>query len=157
MQVDVGPGIHGELFQTQGDALVGFVDFQHHRFDVLALLEHFGRVIDLAGPGDVGHMNHAIQAIFQFDEGAVAGEVADLALNPGVLRIFLRRLVPRIGFELADAERDLLFFAIDTQNDRLDFLSGLSTSAGLAMRLIQDNSVTCTKPSTPGSSSTNAP
>src|SRR5215468_7986868 len=28
--------------------------------------------------------------------------------------------------------------------------SALSTSAGLAMRLVQDSSVTCTKPSTPG-------
>ena len=33
----------------------------------------------------------------------------------------------------------------------------VSTSEGLLIRLVQDNSLTCTSPSTPGSNSTNAP
>ena len=35
------------------------------------------------------------------------------------------RAVPWIGFELADAERNFLLFAVDPQHDRLDFLVGL--------------------------------
>ena len=79
--VDVRPRIFGELFDADGDALVGLVDFQHDRFDFVALLQHFGRMIDLARPGNVRDVDHAIQAFFQFDESAVAGEVANLAFD----------------------------------------------------------------------------
>ncbi len=71
--VDAAPGIDGQLFHTHGNALVGLVHFQHHRLHFVALLEHFGRMIDLARPGNVRDMDHAVQAFFQFDEGAVAG------------------------------------------------------------------------------------
>ena len=40
-------------------------------------------MIDLAGPGHVGDVDHAVHAFFQLDEGAVAGEVANLALDAG--------------------------------------------------------------------------
>ena len=43
-----------------------------------------------------------------------------LTLVPTV--IFLRRAVPRIGFELADAEGNFLLLAVDAQHDRFDFL-----------------------------------
>ena len=111
-----------ELLDADGDALVGLVDFQHDGFDFVALLEDFGRMIDLARPGNVRDVNHAVQAFFQLDEGAVAGEVANLAFDLGAGRIFLLGLVPRIGFELAQAEGDFLLFAVDAEHDRFDFL-----------------------------------
>ena len=79
--VDVAPRIVVELLDAEADALVGLVDFEHHGFDFVALLQHFGRVIDLARPGDVRDVDHAVDAFFQFDERAVAGEVADLAFD----------------------------------------------------------------------------
>ena len=75
------PRIVVELFDAEADALVGLVDLEDHGLDFVALLEHFGRVIDLARPGDVGDVDHAVDAFLQFDEGAVAGEVANLALD----------------------------------------------------------------------------
>jgi hypothetical protein len=59
-------------------------------------------VIDLAGPGDVGHVDHAVQAFLQFDEGAIAGEVANLAFEAGAGGVFLLGLVPRVGLELPE-------------------------------------------------------
>ena len=123
--VDVVPRIFAELLQAERDALVGLVDFEHDRFDFVALLQDFGRMIDLARPGDVRDVDHAIQTFFQLDESAVAGEVANLAFDLGAGRIFLQGSVPRIGFELANAEGDLLLFAVDAEHDRFDFLVGL--------------------------------
>ena len=79
-------------------------------------------MIDLAGPGNVRDVDHAVQTVLQFDKGAVAGEVANLAADLAARRILLGGLVPRIGFELADAQGNLLFLAIDAENDGFDFL-----------------------------------
>ena len=79
-------------------------------------------MIDLARPRHVGDVDHAVNAFFQFDERAVAGEVADLALDLGADGIFRRGVVPRIGFQLADAEGNFLLLAVDAEHDRFDFL-----------------------------------
>src|SRR5437879_9032590 len=79
-------------------------------------------MIDLARPGDVRDVDHAIETLFQLDESAVAGEVANLAFDARAGREFFESFLPRIGFELANAERNLLFFAIDAEHRRLDFL-----------------------------------
>src|SRR4051812_26803782 len=79
-------------------------------------------MIDLAGPGDVRNVDHAVQAVFQFDESTIAGKVADLAFDLRSGRIFLQRAIPGIGFELANAQRDFLFFAIDSKHYSLEFL-----------------------------------
>ncbi len=107
------------------DALVGLVDREHDGFDFVALLENFGRVVDLAGPGHVGDVDHAVDAFFEFHERTVSGEVADLALDGGADRVAELDLVPWIRLELADAERDLLLLLADAENDRIDFLTDL--------------------------------
>ena len=80
-------------------------------------------MIDLAGPGQVGDVDHAVDAFFELDERAVGGEVADLALDAGAGRVLARDDFPRIGVELADAEGDLLVFLADAEHDRFDFLA----------------------------------
>jgi hypothetical protein len=55
---------------------------KHHRLDFVPFLQHLGRMIDLARPGNVGDVDHAVEPFLQFQEGAVAGQVADLALDP---------------------------------------------------------------------------
>src|SRR6187401_516093 len=70
--VDVAPRIFAELLDADRNTLVGLVDFQHLRFDVLALLQYFRRMIDLARPRNVRNVDHAIETFFELDEGAVA-------------------------------------------------------------------------------------
>src|SRR6266571_3264682 len=130
--VDVAPRVLGELFDSDRDALVGFVDFQHDGFDLLALFQHFGGMVDLARPGDVRDVDHTIQAFLQFDERAIAGEIADAAFDAGSGRIFLEGLVPWVGLELADAEGNLLLFTVDAQHDGLDLLIGLENFRRMA-------------------------
>src|SRR5258706_466275 len=79
-------------------------------------------MIDLARPGDVRDMDHAIKTFFQLDKRSVTGKVANLALDPRTRRIFLQGLVPRISFKLPNAQRNLLLLAVDTERDRLDLL-----------------------------------
>ena len=122
-RVDVLPRIVLELFDAEADALVGLVDVDDHGFDLVVLLEDFARVIDLAGPAQVGHVDHAVDAFLQFHERAVGGHVADLALDLLADGVALLDLVPRIGFELADAEGDLLLFLVDAEHDGFDFLA----------------------------------
>ena len=80
-------------------------------------------MIDLAGPAHIGDVDHAVDAFFQFDERAVGGHVADLALDAAADGKFLLDLIPRIGLELAQAERNLLLFLVDAEDDGFDFLA----------------------------------
>ena len=69
------------MFDTKADALVGFVDIENHCFEIVALFEHFARVIDLACPGEIRDVDHAVDAFFEFYESAISGHVANLALD----------------------------------------------------------------------------
>ena len=69
-------------------------------------------------------MNHAIEALLQLDESAVAGEVADLASETGARGIFLRGFVPGVGFELAQAQGDFLLVTVDAEHDGFNLLVG---------------------------------
>src|SRR5437667_11617167 len=87
--IDVCPWILPELLDADGDALVGFIDFEHDGFYFVPFLEDLRGVIDFAGPGDVGNVDHAVEAFFELDEGAVTGKIANLALDARAGRIFL--------------------------------------------------------------------
>ena len=76
---DVVPGVRLELLDAQGELLVLLVDLQHDGLDLVALLEHLARVLDLLGPGDVGDVHQAVDALLDLDEDAEVGDVADLA------------------------------------------------------------------------------
>ena len=121
--VDLAPRIGFELLHAEGDALVGLVDAENDGFDFLALLEHLGRMVDLAGPAEVGHVDHAVDAFFEFDEGAVGGEVAHRAGHLRAHRIAGVDVVPRIRLELTHAEADLALVLVDAKNDGLDDLA----------------------------------
>jgi len=121
--VDFLPRILVELLDAQADALVRLVDVEDDGFEVVAFFEHLAWMIDFAGPGEVGHVNHAVDAFLEFHERAVGGHVADLALDLLADHVAKLDLVPRIRFELADAERDFLLVFVNAENDRLDLLA----------------------------------
>ena len=77
--VDGFPRILGQLLDAGGDALVFAIDLEHLCLDFHALLEHFGRVVDLARPRNVGHVDHCIETFLQPHEGTITGKVANLA------------------------------------------------------------------------------
>jgi hypothetical protein len=129
--VDVLPRVGAELLHAERDALVGAIHFEHGGFDFVALLEDFGRMIDLARPGHVGDVDHAVNAFLQFDKRAVAGEVAHLALDLGADGYLVSACPTDWLSKLADAEGNLLLLAVDAEHDRFDFLVLLEHVAGL--------------------------
>ena len=125
MIVDVIPGVFGKLLQTKGDLPVFRVDVQNDGFDHFALLQNFGRMIDLAGPGHIGDMDKAVDAVFQFHKGAVNGEVADHAFDLAADWITLVDGFPRIAVRLTETEGDLLVVSVDGEDGRLDDVADL--------------------------------
>ncbi len=72
---DAFPGIGLQLLHAEADALRLLVDLDDLHGDVLANVEHLGRMTD-AAPGDVGDVQQPVDAA-QIHEGAVVGDVLD--------------------------------------------------------------------------------
>ena len=122
-RIDFLPRIVLELLDAETDALVDLVDVDDDCLDFVALLQHFARMIDLARPGKVRDVDHAVDAFLQFHERTVSCHVADRALDLLADHVADFDLVPRIGLELADAERDLLLVLVYAENHGLDLLA----------------------------------
>ena len=78
---------------------------------------------NLANPAHVGDMKETVDALFELDERAVIGEVADSALDLRANGILLFDVLPRIVHSLLEAERDFLLFLVDAKNDDVDFIA----------------------------------
>ena len=76
--LDLVPRVGAELLHAERDTLAVCVHIEND-VDFVALLDHLGWVVDLAGPGHVGDVNHTVDAFFEFDECTVGSEVANLA------------------------------------------------------------------------------
>src|SRR5438067_678793 len=111
------------LKQTQGDALLFLIDAEDDGLHFLALLEDFGGVADLFRPGEVGDVEEAVDAFFDLDEGAVVGDVADLAGDERSGRVFFGDALPGVFLDLLHAEGDLLLLFVDLQDFDLDLLA----------------------------------
>ncbi len=77
------PRVFGDLLEAQADALALFVELEHHHLDLVADVEHFGRVVDPA-PAHVGDVQQAVDAA-EVDEATVLGDVLDDALDHRLL------------------------------------------------------------------------
>ena len=62
------------------------------------------RVLDALGPGHLGDVHQALDALLDLDEGAVVGEADHLALDAGADRVLLVGAVPRVLLDLLEAE-----------------------------------------------------
>ena len=107
-------------FRPERQALVLGVDAEHHRLDHVALLQHFGRVLDALAPRHVGDVDQAVDVFLDLDERAELGEVADLALDARADRVLLGQLVPRVALDLLEAERNAPRRRIDAEHHRVD-------------------------------------
>ena len=108
LAVDVGPRVVIKLLNSEGNALIFLIDAKNNSFDLVVLLEHFGRMIDLTSPRKVGDVDHAVDTLFEANECTISGEVAHLALDFLADRVTSLDLGPWILLELADPKRDLL-------------------------------------------------
>ena len=75
------PGIRLQLLHAQRKTAVGSVDLENHGLHQLALLHHFGGMLDALGPGKIGNVHQPVDAFFDFDERAEIGELAHAAFH----------------------------------------------------------------------------
>ena len=110
------PGVLLKLLVAEREATVVLVDFENDNFDVGADLGEFRGVFHFLGPGEVGDVDQAVYALFDFNEYAEVGEVAHFG---GVLRadgIFDFDVFPGILLELLDTEAHLALLAVEGEN-----------------------------------------
>jgi len=72
-----------ELLHTEPDAFAFPVDFEHYGFYVLAFGQFFFGMVEALLVGDIGDVDHALDAIRECDEGSELGEVGDRAFELG--------------------------------------------------------------------------
>ena len=119
------PRIGLALLEAERDAAALLVDIQHHDFDFVAGVHDLGRVDVLVGPVHFGHVHQALDAVFDLDEGAVVGDVGDLAEHAGVGRVAPCNVLPRISAQLLEAERDARALAIELEDAHIDLVADL--------------------------------
>ena len=95
------PDVGLELLDAEGEAAVFGLDAEDDGADLLALLEDFGGVLDALGPGEVGDVDEAVDAVFDLDKGAEVGEVADSALDNGAGGVLVLERLPGIVLQAA--------------------------------------------------------
>ena len=124
----------------------------------LALLVVRHRLLAGSSQDEVGHVDHAVDVRADADEQAELGDVADLALDHGAGRMrFEEDCSHGLRLDLLQAERDA---ALRLSTSRMITSTSCEVATilpGWTFFLVQDISETCTRPSTPGSSSTKAP
>ncbi len=119
------PGILHALLQAEADAALVGIDFQHHHLDLLAGGDDLVRMNVLLHPAHFGDMHEAFDARLQLHEGAVVGDVGDLALEARADRIFGADAFPGIGLELLHAQADALGFLVHLDDLHGDLLADI--------------------------------
>jgi hypothetical protein len=102
--------------------------------------------------------HEAVDALLDADEDTEVRDVADLAAHHAADRVALLEHSHGFMLDLLHAERDALVLGVDLEDDRLDLdVADGDDLGGVLGRLVQLISETWMRPSTPSSSSTNAP
>ena len=107
-----------KLLHAERDALLLDIDVEHDRLHHLALAVEVERVLARHAPGDVRHVDHAVDVAVEADEQAELGRVLDLALDLGADRMGLGEGLPRIGLRLLEAERNAALLLVDLEHRR---------------------------------------
>jgi hypothetical protein len=122
---DVLPGIFAELLQAERHAVALAVELEHLDLDLVADVDHLGRVLD-AAPGHVGDVQQAVDAA-EIDEGAVVGQVLDDARQHGALGQVLQQLLALhavLGLDHGAARHhDVVALAIQLDDLELEHLA----------------------------------
>src|SRR3546814_15256420 len=82
-------------------------------------------------PGDVRHVNHAVDVAGQADEQAELGRILNFALDHRADGVCFGEGTPRVRLRLLEAQRNAALLAVDLEDDDLDLLAGRNDLAGV--------------------------
>src|SRR5579872_465496 len=83
------------------------------------------------GPAQVADVDQAIDAVFNFDEGAEVSQVAHAPFDGHADGELLVQRVPRIGRQLAHSERNAALGRVDVQNHALHLIADVDQLRGM--------------------------
>ena len=125
------PNIGLHLLDAEREAALVGLNGEDDGFDLVALLQDFGRMLDARGPAQVADVDEAVDSVFDFDEGAELGEIADAAFDGRAHGILVVQRIPRVGGQLPHAERDAAFGRIDADHDAIDLVAHVDELRGM--------------------------
>ncbi len=88
-------------------------------------------MLDALGPAQVGDVDQAVDAVFDFDESAEVSEVAYAAFDDGADRVLVAQALPRVLQKLLHAEGYAAVAGVDAENYRVDLVAGLDELGGM--------------------------
>src|SRR5664280_380852 len=107
------PGVAHGLLETERNAALDRIDFEDLHLDLLRGRDDLAGMHVLLGPRHFRHVDQALDARLQFDEGAVVGDVGDAAFELSSDRELGLDALPRVVEQLLHAERDAVSLVID--------------------------------------------
>src|SRR6185312_2200532 len=107
------PRIAHGLLETERDAALDRIDFEHLHFDFLRRRNDLAGMNVLLGPRHFRNVDQSLDARLQFDERAVVGDVGHAAFETRADREFSFDALPRIVEQLLHAKRDTVRLVID--------------------------------------------
>src|SRR5262245_25483544 len=114
----------------QADLLLALVDLDDLHGVALAGLEVLLRPVD-ALLVQLGDVHQALDALRQLDEGAEVRQADDLALDDVVDLVVGEELVPDVGGQLLEAQREALVLGVDVEHHRFDGVALLQHLRGV--------------------------
>src|ERR1700679_1009300 len=88
-------------------------------------------MLHVLGPGQIGHMDQAVDAVLDFKERAEIGEFADAAFDHGTDGVAFANGGPGVRFQLFDAERDAAVADFYFEHHGFHLVAGLHHFAGV--------------------------
>src|SRR5574338_205472 len=118
----------GQRPDREGDLLLDGVHLGHEGRHGLPRAHDAGRVGDLLAR-QLGGVDEPLDALLELHERAEVGHAGDLAGDLGADRVLALDVVPGVGRELLDPERELLVLPVDLQHHGLDLVALLELLA----------------------------
>ena len=125
------PGIRFDLFEAQRNLLFGLVDLQDHGFHDVSDGHHLGRMPDMLRPRHLRDVHQPLDALFQLHKRAVVGDAHHLAPHLFSDRIFLLHVLPRIGRQLLQSQRNPVPFGLVVEDLHLQLISDSDQLRGM--------------------------
>ena len=88
-------------------------------------------------PAQIANMHQPVDAVFDLDEGAEVGEVADAPFDRSARRILVLQAIPWIGLQLLHSQRNAPLIRIDAENDVSTWSPDFTNFDGCFMRFDQ--------------------
>src|SRR6266481_5757863 len=119
------PNVRLHLFHAERKTPLVRFNGQNDGLDLVALLQHLGRMLHAGGPAQVADMYQAVDSVFDFNESAKFGQIADSALDRRPHWIFVMQRIPGVGRKLSHAQRYPAFGRVYAQDDAIHLVANV--------------------------------